>query len=552
MGISLKPERLKRYRDLAWLLVKYGRSDLASAAGLDVALDTEASATGMPASAEELATDLERLGPTYVKLGQLFSTRADLIPPPYLQALSRLQDNVEPFGFGDVERIVAEELGVRLSKAFVSFEARPIAAASLGQVHRARLRDGRRVAVKVQRPEVPARVTHDLQAFADLAALVDDHTELGQRYGFRRLVAEFRDSVLRELDYRLEADNLRTLGTNLAAYDRLVVPSPIDDLTTARVLTMTYVPGVKLTTLSPVVLLEIDRQGLLDQLFRAYLEQVLVDGFFHADPHPGNVVLTGDGRLALLDLGMVARVTPATRDHLLQFLLALSEGRADDAVAFAMKLGDRSDPSSEVNERALTRQVADLVARTQHAEVAKLDIGQIMLAVMRASGDAGLRLPPELAMLGKTLLNLDQIARTLDPEFDPNAAIRRHASVILRDRVLSALTPGHLGSGLLEAKELIEHLPRRINRILDRLAGNAFEVRVHALDERRLIAGIQKVANRITVGLLLAALIIAAAMLMRVETSLRILGYPGFAMICFLLAAGGAVALMLSIFLGDE
>jgi predicted unusual protein kinase regulating ubiquinone biosynthesis (AarF/ABC1/UbiB family) len=551
MGLSLAPRHLKRYRDLVWLLFKHGRSDLVRGVGLDDLLheEQEAPASMAAPEADELARDLERLGPTFVKLGQVLSTRPDLLPPPYLAALSRLQDAVEGFSFADVERIVTAELGVRLSKAFLEFDASPLAAASLGQVHRAVLRDGRAVAVKVQRPDVRQTIAEDLEVLESIAGLLDSHTDAGRRYEFGSIVAAFRRTVLRELDYREEAQNLMLLRRNLARFDRLVVPAAIADYTTSRVLTMEYLPGTKITALSPVVLLEIDGRALAAQLFAAYLRQVLIDGFFHADPHPGNVLLTDDRRLALLDLGMVARVSPRLQDHLLQFLLAVSEGRADDAAGLALQLGEARE---DLDRRALGRRITDLVTSNQTASLRELEVGRMVLEVARAAAECGLRLPPELAMLGKTLLNLDQIARVLDPDFQPNDAIREHATTLLQRRLLTAASPGNLFNTLLEAKEFAERLPGRVNGIMDRLSAGQFTVTLEGVDQRRLMAGLQAVANRITTGLVLAALIVGAAMLMQVETDFRLFGYPGLAIIFFLLAAAGGVALVIAILLDER
>ena len=549
MGISLKPQHLKRYKDIAWLLMKYGRSDLVKSAGLDALDQPSPGAQTAPPEARELADDLEKLGPTFVKLGQLLSTRPDVLPPAYLVALARLQDKVEPFAFDEVERIVNAELGARMSKAFADFDPVPMAAASLGQVHRAALRDGRLVAVKVQRPGVREQVAADLEALADIAQFMDAHTEAGARYQFAGLLAEFRKSLVRELDYRQEAANLDTLRTNLAAFESIVVPAPVHDFTTERVLTMEYVSGTKITDLSQVVRLEIDGTVLAEELFRAYLQQILVDGFFHADPHPGNVFLTTDGRVALIDLGMVAHVAPRLQDHLLQLLLAVSEGRSDDATAVALKLGERRP---HFDEPKLTRAVTDLVARHQNATLENIQVGAVVLEMARTAADCGLAMPPELTMLGKTLLNLDEVGRTLDPSFNPNAAVRRHASDIMRQRLLQSASPGNLFSAMLDAKEFAERLPGRVNRILDLMAGNELKLKVDSIDETRLMMGLQKIANRITLGLLLAALIVGAALLMQVETSFRLLGYPGLAIVFFLLAAAGAGALMISILFGDE
>jgi ubiquinone biosynthesis protein len=550
MGLSLKPQHLRRYKDVALLLMKYGRSDLVSVAGLDPMLaDDTVVAETTDQTAADLANDLERMGPTFIKLGQLLSTRPDILPDEYIRALARLQDRVEPFPFSEVEPLVTAELGVRLSKAFSEFEATPLAAASLGQVHRAALRDGRQVAVKVQRPGIRQRVAEELEALEDIAEFLDQHTAMGSRYQFVQILDEFRRSLLRELDYRQEAQNLTLLRHNLSGFDRIVVPMPVDDYTTSRVLTMEYVSGTKITALSRVARLELNGASLADEIFRAYLSQVLVDGFFHADPHPGNVLLTDDGRLALLDLGMVARIAPRVQEQLLQLLLAVSEGRSDHAMTTVLKLAEKRPAFDAI---VFARRVTDLVGRHQDAELRDVEVGRVVLEIGRIAGEVNLRLPTELTMLGKTLLNLDQLAQELDPQFNPNAAIRKNSAAIMRSRLLKSASPGNLFNTVLEMKDLMERLPGRVNKILDAVANNQLEVKVDAIDEARLMEGFQKVANRITLGLLLAALIIGAAMLMRVETSFRILGYPGLAIIFFLLAAGGGIALMLTILLKDD
>ncbi|HEY6186162.1 MAG TPA: AarF/UbiB family protein [Pyrinomonadaceae bacterium] len=551
MGISLKTEHLKRYRDIAWLFMKYGRSDLVRQAGLDETLkddDGPVVETGT-AKAEDLATDLEKMGPTFIKLAQLLSTRADLIPGPYLEALARLQDNVEPFTYEEVEQIVSDELGVRISKAFTEFEQVPMAAASLGQVHAATMRDGRAVVVKVQRPGIRETIVKDLDVLADIAAFMDKHTESGKRYEFQGILTELRKSLLRELDYRQEARNLSIFAENLRNFDVIIVPLPIEGFTTSRVLTMDFVRGKKITSLSPLGWIDIDGLMLAEQLFHAYLKQILVDGFFHADPHPGNVFLTEDKRIALIDLGMVGRIAPRAQENILQQLLAISEGRGDDVAEMTIKMGE---PKADFDEQRFTRQVADLVTQHRDAELQNLDSGRIVLEIQRIAGETGFRLPPEFTLIAKALLNLDQVVHTLDPSFDPNASIRQHASEIMQQRLLQSLSPGNLFNALLETKGLFEKLPNRVSKLLETVANNSLSIKVDAIDEVKLMEGLQKVANRITLGLVLASLIIGAALLMRVETSFKIFGYPGLAIICFLAAAAGGVMLVVNIIFYDE
>ncbi len=551
MGISLKPEHLKRYRDIAWLFMKYGRSDLVKQAGLEDALSDESVAAEEVSAPEagELSKDLEKMGPTFVKLAQLLSTRADLLPVPYLEALARLQDDVEPFSFKEVEEIVTEDLGVRLSKAFANFEAQPIAAASLGQVHRAQMRDGREVVVKVQRPGIREIVLKDLEILQGIAEFLDNHTETGRRYEFSMILGELRKSLLRELDYRQEARHLIVFNRNFREFERIIVPMPVEDYSTSRVLTMDYIEGKKITALSPLALMDIDGYQLAEDFFHAYLKQILVDGIFHADPHPGNVFLTNDNRIALIDLGMVGRITPESQENILQLLLAISEGRGDEAATLTIKLGE---PKESFEQEKFSRQVADLVTQHQGSNVQEIDAGRVVLEITRISGETGFRLPPEFTLIAKTLLNLDQIVHVLDPDFDPNASIRQNATEIMRERMMKSLSPGNLFNTLLETKGLIEKMPGRINKFLDAIANNEMEIKVDAIDETKLMEGFQKIANRITMGLVLAALIVGAALLMRIETSFTLFGYPGIAIIFFFIAAGAGLFLVFNILFKDE
>ena len=547
---ALNLKHLKQYRDLAWLLLKHGRSDLVKRAGLsELALANAPNAPAdCAAGATTLAADLEKLGPTYVKLGQLLSTRADMLPQAYVDALSRLQDDVEPFTFEEVEETIGRELGVRISKAFSEFEKKPIAAASLGQVHRARLRDGRAVVVKVQRPNICERITEDLDALCEVGQFLDSNTEAGRQYEIAPMVLALRRSLLHELDYRREARNLVTLNENLVEFSRIVVPMPIEDYTTARVLTMDYIRGRKITAITPLRRIELDRDELIDQLFQAYLKQILIDGFFHADPHPGNVFLTDDDNIALIDLGMVALVPPLLQDGLLKLILAVAEGRGDKAAQFAISIGSKR---SDYDETQFFRRISELVAENLDMSIAQANVGRSTLEIKRIAAECGVSLPPEITMVGKALLNLDEIARTLAPEFDPTRAIRDNTVAIMQHKFRASLSPGRLFTNVLEAKETLEELPRRLNTILERVANNDVRIKVDALEEETLIEGMQKIANRITTGLVLAALIVGASMLMQVETSFRILGYPGFAIIFFSLAAGGGVWLIASILAND-
>ena len=554
MGISLKPKHLGRYGDLARLLVKYGRRDLVEGTSLAEALPADerhkhVELEEVDPDATQLADDLEKLGPTYIKLGQLLSTRADILPLAYMEALSRLQDKVEPFPPAESEHIVEEELGVRISKLFSEFQREPIAAASLGQVHRATLRDGRPVAVKVQRPHIRERILDDLDALNELAIVIDAHTEMGRRYGMAGMLEEFRRSLLRELDYLREAHNLAVFRDNMREFDRLVVPAPIMDFTTSRVLTMEWVTGEKVTDLAPVRRIEIDGEVLGETLFEAYLKQILVDGIFHADPHPGNVFLTDDDRIALIDLGMVGYVAESMQDKLLKLLIAISDGKGEEAAHIASTMGQRLE---DFDRRRYTREISQLVVMHRDSTVGDLDIGRVVVEITRISGENGIRQPVELTMLGKTLLNLDRVAVTLSPDFNVNEAIRRNAGSLMRRRMLKQLSPTQALAASLELNEFVQQLPSRLNRMMDRVADNQLRIKVDAIDETELITGIQKIANRITTGIIVAAMIVGAAMLMRVQTRFTIFGYPGLAILLFAGAVTCGVWLLWDILAHDR
>lgn len=546
-GIAIR--QLPRYLEIGRLVVRHGKVLGKLPDELMAAAADQEEAPPESSGAVAFARDLERLGPAFVKLGQFLASRPDLLPLPYLDALARLQDQVAPFPFAEVEAIVEQQLGVRLSKGFESFESTPVAAASLGQVHRAHLRDGRAVVVKVQRPGIAEALAKDFEILTEIAGLLDRHTDVGRRTQFGSLVAEFRAALVRELDYRQEARNLVALGEITEPFARLVVPAPVEGMSSSRVLTMEFVRGTKVNSISPLARIEIAGEELADELLHAFLNQVLVAGFYHADPHPGNVFLTDDGRLALLDLGLVGRLSREMQERMLQLLLAASDGRAEDAAKVLLGLGEQSDDFDLARFRAL---VISRIGRFGGSRPEKMPLGRIVLELARESAQAGIRLPGELALLGKTLLQLDEIAHLLHPDFDANASFRRHATEITAANLRRHLSPAGFMSTVADLKEFAERLPGRANRILDRIADNELEIRVKTIDEKMLMEGFQKVANRITVGLVLAALIVGAALLMRVETPFRIFGYPGLAMLCFLAAAAGALVLVGQILAHDR
>ena len=549
--MKLSPNHLKRYKEIAQLFWKFGRSDLVTQMGLDEGVDPQElkPAKEGEATPDQLADDLEAMGPTYVKLGQVLSGRPDLLPEPYLKALARLQDKVKPFSFAEVEEIVTTELGVRISKAFSRFDTEPLAAASLGQVHSAALRDGRLVVVKIQRPNIAKQIAEDFEVLTEIAEFLEAHTELGKRHRLLNILEEFRISIQQELNYEREAQNLIAVGNNLKEFELIQVPQPVPDYSTRRVLTMDYVQGRKITALGPLARLEIQGAPLAEELFKAYLKQVLVDGLFHADPHPGNVFITDDGHIALLDLGMVGRTTPGMQDNLLKLLLAISEGHSEQAAEVVIRISQTAEDFNPVEFR---RRLGQLLALQQDQGLQTLNVGKSILEVTMNAADNGLYVPSELTLLGKTLLQLDEVGKILDPAFDPNASIRRNVSELMTRRMKKQATQGSALSALLEMKDFVGGLPSRVNRVMDTFSNGELEVKVRAVDAKVVMEGFQKIANRITAGIVLASLIMGASTLMQIQTSFHLFGYPGLAILCFLTAAAGGFWLVISIFVHDH
>jgi ubiquinone biosynthesis protein len=567
----LAPRYLPRLAATVGLFTRYGLADFARQQGLQgIAPDPGEEDTDGPSATKAGAfrKRLVELGPAYIKLGQVLSTRPDLLPEVYIRELERLQDDVGEIPFADVERIIEEELQGRISKLFGDFDASPLGTASLGQVHAAELRDGRSVVVKIQRPNIRADLAEDIQFFRELAGFLTAHTDAGARVDMVGIIQQLERALADELDYRIEARNAATFRRSLAEFPRILIPKVIEAYTTERVLTTERIRGTKIDQVSPLVRIEHDFHPVADDLTRAYLKQITIDGHFHADPHPGNVFVVMpqddnpwtpsevkslnrrtiprtavtplarierqaqedaapqpadvDVKLALIDFGMTARLSVSLREQVVKLLMDIADNRGDDAAAVLVEIGEQL-PGFERN--AFVNTVAGLMARNYDLAVGEMQAGKVLYELINISYQQSLRLPAELTLLAKTLFNLDGVTRALDPSFSPIPTIRRYGNEMATERAKRDLHPRRLFQLATASGDLLMALPHRLDLITERMAANEFETRIQVPQLVEVMRGMQKVANRVFSGLVLAGLLVASAMLLPHQ---RALGTAGF------------------------
>ncbi|HEV8445380.1 MAG TPA: AarF/UbiB family protein [Gemmatimonadaceae bacterium] len=568
----LAPRNLSRLSATVGLFSRYGLADFARQQGLhglanqpdDVGVGVDAS----PERAKAFRRRLVELGPAYIKLGQALSTRPDLLPPPYIAELEQLQDDVPPVPFDDIRDIVEHELQGRLSKLFMSFDPHPLGSASLGQAHAASLRDGRSVVVKVQRPGLREQLGGDIAFFRELADFLEDHTNAGARVDLAGIIQQLERALADELDYRIEARNAATFRHSLAEFPRILVPRVIEAYSTSCVLTTERVRGTKVSDISPLVRLEHDFAPVAADLTRAYLKQITLDGHFHADPHPGNVFVLLpesdnpatpseiratdrrrekrqpvtplsrierqaqddaaptprdlDVRLALIDFGMTARLSTGMREQVVRLLMDMTENRGEDAADALTEIGDEL-PSFD--RTRFVNQIASLITRDFDSTIGAIDTGSLLYDLINISFREGLRLPSELTLLAKAMVNLDAVTRAIDPTFSPIQTIRDYGKQLAAERARRDISPRRLAELAIQGSELAMALPHRIDLITSRLASNEFQTTVEVPQLTSLIEAMQKVANRVFSGLVLAGVLVASAMVL---PNRRILGTAGF------------------------
>jgi ubiquinone biosynthesis protein len=453
----------------------------------------------------QLACALEELGPCFIKLGQLLSTRPDLLPADYIRALSRLQDTIQPVPAERIVQIIQAELHKPIEELFRCFDQQALATASMAQVHRAVLCDGTEVAVKVQRPGVRQRIEIDLEVLREIAQFASRHTAFGARYGLVQMVHELETSLGQELDFRIEADNTRRIGRQISGFSRLCTPTVFTEYSSSRVLTLSFLHGRHLADVTPEEMRQHDPRAIAADLLSAYMKQIAIDGVFHCDPHPGNILLTDDGRLALMDFGMVGRFDAGQKDKMILFLLAFSERLGERVAETYLEMIQQP---RDLDQHNFTQDISALVSRYHDMSGGRLGLGSALLDLTRLAYQNRVPVPSSMTLLGKTMLNLDGAIGVLSPELDPVELIRNYMLDVMMKRVGDQLSPGRVFAWVLDMKHLFENAPRRTDAILGKLADDRLTVRLDVDHLQEATASLNRAATRLAVGVLAGSVLI--------------------------------------------
>ena len=514
--MPITPRHLRRYRQIVEVLARHGFGVLLSQLGLEQQLHLPHRLFGKRPSAPELSVAqhvrvaLEELGPAFIKLGQLLSTRPDLIPPEVISELRRLQDDAPQLPWTVIEERIQAELGRPAAELFASIDPAPLAAASLAQVHAATLPDGRPVAIKVQRPDIQPTINLDLDILNDLAHLAQERTPLGQVYDLVEVAEDFAATLRSETDYRREGRNADRLRAAFEGEPQLVIPRVYWEYSTRHVLVMERIEGIKIDDLTALDAAGYDRHRVALICARMIIKEVLEDGFFHADPHPGNFVVMPGERIGAMDFGKVGSLDSGDRAILLRLYISVVQ---QDTANIVTQLVHMGVAGPHTDRPALQRDLRRLLTQYHGMTVEDIHVHELVEQLMQVAFRHHLRLPGQLWLLGQTLAMMEGLSMQLDPGFDLFEASEPYVQRFSRQLWL----PAHWGPTLLRSltdwAELAINLPRHTRRLLEQAEQGEFETRIHISEMPRTISRLDRIANRLSVAILLSAFILALAWL---------------------------------------
>jgi ubiquinone biosynthesis protein len=519
---------LPRYRQILTTLVRYGYQDVVAALhleGLVRPIERVALGDGVPPQdrACRLRLVLEDLGPTFVKLGQLLSTRPDLLPESYIAELSALRSEVRPFRFDQVEKIVGEEYGRPASEVFAALEPAPVASASISQVHRAVLRDGRTVALKVRRPDIAKVVKADLDIIKNLAQLVERHLPMLASYRPVALAREFERVLRRELDFTAERRTIQRCRIQFASDPTAHIPMVYEEFSTPRIVAMEFVEGVAIDDLDGIRALGVDPADVAVTGARILLKQIFELGFFHADPHPGNLRVLPGGVIAPLDYGMFGRLDGLTRERIADLLIGLLAQDTDRVLRALEALDVRGEP---LDARGFHRDLGELVASYSELSMETIELGPMLRDLIGFVRAHHLHIPPELVLLIRSLVTIESVGRKLDPRFD----ISRHLSPFLRALALRRFHPYRIISQTLRTTEDLQRiatlLPDLLSQSLDSIKRGGLRVHFDLEGFSRMVRQLTRASNTLAVGIVISGLFVASSLVLRAGP--HPLAYTGF------------------------
>jgi ubiquinone biosynthesis protein len=457
-----------------------------------------------------LRVAIEELGPTFIKFGQMLSTRADLLPLDYQQELAKLQDTVPPEPEHVITAILDDELGERRAQIFARIDPMPLAAASIGQVHAATLTDGTEVVIKVQRPDVRERIETDLAVLQHLASWASRYWALAEQFDVVGLVQEFTHILRAELDYVREADNVERFASQFAKDPRVHIPAVVWEATTARILTLERIHGTKVTDITACSARAINRATVAQHLAQIFLTMIFNQGVYHADPHPGNFFIEADGRIGLVDFGIIGSIEPHLRDQLAALLIALSAHDGDALVDALLDLGVTSHP---VNRPRFRRDLEQLILPYYDQPLGEIALGPLIRDVLAVVQRHHLQLPTNTSLLLKTVMMYESLGAQLDPHFH----LTTFLAPFVRRLVMQQLSPRRMarqmGATGIALARLGMNLPRQAHRILGDLERGMLQFSLQPTSFDPVVRQLEHIANRLVVGMIVAALIIGLSLL---------------------------------------
>jgi ubiquinone biosynthesis protein len=517
MRTSGKHSSLVRSRQIANILVRHGLGYLVGVFGLERFVPFQRGLLKHPRRAEpytqpeHVRMALEELGATFIKLGQILSTRTDLLPPEYLAEFAKLQDAAPTIPLERVQETLLAELGKPIEEVFVTFDPLPLAAASIGQAHAATLPDGTEVVVKVRRPGVVEQVEEDLEILQNIATTASHRWEFASQYDLVGLIQEFAETLRAELDYLREGRNAERFAANFAGDATVHIPQVFWETTTSRVLTLERIRGIKINDLTALDTSGIDRTVVAEQAARIILKMVFEDRFFHADPHPGNFFIEPGGRIGLIDFGMVGMVDEHTQEHLVRVLLALTSQDADRLADAFLDLGVTRQ---QVDRSLLGHDLEQLVSRYYGQPLGEIALGPLLEEMLTIIRRHRLRLPPNLALLIKTIVMNEGLGMQLDPTFRLTNVLVPYAQRLMLRQYSPLYWTKQLGRAGWDVVWLGTELPQQLRRILGELERGTLTMNMRPMDVESVLRRFERIGNRIIIGAVLAAFIIGLAMLM--------------------------------------